>query len=141
MNFMAAKDVFHQQVRQALEKDGWTITADPLSLRWLGTTLQIDLGAERLIAAERGEERIAVEIKSFIGASAIADLENALGQFVLYRSALKTLDPTRKLFLAIRDEVYAAIFEQPEGEFLREDVNINILVFNADQEEVVQWIN
>jgi XisH protein len=89
MNFMAAKDVFHQQVRQALEKDGWTITADPLSLRWLGTTLQIDLGAERLIAAERGEERIAVEIKTFIGASAIADLENALGQFVLYRSALK----------------------------------------------------
>ena len=54
---MAAKDIFHQQVRQALEKDGWVITADPLSLRWLGTTLQIDLGAERLIAAERGEER------------------------------------------------------------------------------------
>ena len=57
MNFLAAKDVFHQQVRQALEKDGWAITADPLSLRWLGTILQIDLGAEQLIAAERGEER------------------------------------------------------------------------------------
>ncbi|MGE0883113.1 MAG: element excision factor XisI family protein [Blastocatellales bacterium] len=41
---MAAKDIFHQHVRRALEKDGWTITDDPLSLRWLGTTLQVDLG-------------------------------------------------------------------------------------------------
>jgi DinB superfamily/XisH protein len=52
-----------------------------------------------------------------------------------------TLDPTRKLFLAIRDDVYASIFEQPEGEFSSEDVNISILVFNADREEVVQWIS
>jgi hypothetical protein len=79
---MAAKDVFHQHVRHALEKDGWTITDDPFSLRWLGRTLQIDIGAERLIAAERGAEKIAVEIKSFVGASAMADLENALGHRV-----------------------------------------------------------
>jgi hypothetical protein len=138
---MAAKDIFHHHVRHALEKDGWTITDDPFSLRWLGRTLQIDIGAERLIAAERGSEKIAVEIKSFVGASAMADLENALGQFVLYRSALKTLDPSRKLFLAIRNDVYAAIFEQPEGEIVRADVNVSILVFNADQEEVEQWIS
>jgi hypothetical protein len=138
---MAAKDFFHQHVRRALEKDGWTITDDPLSLRWLGRTLQVDLGAERLIAAERGAEKIAVEIKSFVGASAMADLENALGQFVLYRSVLKTLDPERKLFLAIRKDVYEGIFEQPEGEIVRADVNISILVFDADQEEVEQWIS
>lgn len=71
----------------------------------------------------------------------MADLENALGQFVLYRSVLKTLDPSRKLFLAIRNDVYAAIFEQPEGEIVRADVNVSILVFNADQEEVEQWIS
>jgi len=138
---MAAKGVFHQHVRHALEKDGWTITDDPFSLRWLGRTLQIDIGAERLIAAERGAEKIAVEIKSFVGASAMADLENALGRYVLFRSVLKTLDPSRKLFLAIRNDVYAAIFEQPEGEIVRADVNVSILVFNADQEEVEQWIS
>jgi hypothetical protein len=38
--------------------------------------------------------------------------------------------------LAIRNDVYAAIFEQPEGEIVRTDVNDSILVFNADQEEV-----
>jgi len=83
-----ARADMQRSVRRALLeseiRQGWgTITADPLSLRWLGTALQIDLGAERLIAAERGEERIGVEIKSFIGASAMADLESALGQFVL----------------------------------------------------------
>lgn len=138
---MAAKDIFHPHVREALEKDGWNITNDPLSLRWLGTTLQVDLGAERVIAAERENEYIAVEIKSFIGASAMADLENALGQFLLYRAALKKLAPQRKLFLAIRDDVYAAIFEQPEGEWVREDGGIHLLVFNADRKEVVKWIS
>lgn len=71
----------------------------------------------------------------------MADLENALGQFLLYRAALKKLDPDRKLFLAVRDDVYDAIFAQPEGEFARADGDIHLLVFNADREEVVKWIS
>jgi XisH protein len=82
---MGAKDSFHQHVRRALEKDSWTITEDPLSLKWGRATVQIDLGAERLIAAEKDDQRIAVEIKSFVGRSGIDDWENALGQLVLYR--------------------------------------------------------
>lgn len=30
---MLAKDVFHNAVRVALEKDGWTITQDPLHIK------------------------------------------------------------------------------------------------------------
>ena len=86
---MAAKDLYHDHVRKALETDGWTIMHDPLSVKWLGRSLQIDLGAERIIAAEKGNERIAVEVKSFIGDSPIEDLRDALGQFVIYRSALR----------------------------------------------------
>jgi hypothetical protein len=63
---MAARDLFHQAVRAALEKEGWTITHDPLAIPYGATTLYIDLGAERLLAAERGNERIAVEIKSYL---------------------------------------------------------------------------
>ena len=29
---MAAKDIYHEHVKNALEKDGWTITDDPLKL-------------------------------------------------------------------------------------------------------------
>jgi hypothetical protein len=42
----------------------------------------VDLGAERLIAAQRGDEKIAVEIKSFTGPSAIHEMQMALGQYI-----------------------------------------------------------
>ena len=76
---MPARDHFHDACTAALIKDGWTITNDPYSLRWGGRDLFVDLGAERLVAAERGTERIAVEVKSFLGPSEMADLEQALG--------------------------------------------------------------
>jgi hypothetical protein len=59
-----ARDLFHDAVRNALVKDGWIITEDPLFLKIGGVEIYIDLGAEKLIAAERNNEKIAVEIKS-----------------------------------------------------------------------------
>ena len=77
----SAKDRYHDCVKNALIKDGWVITHDPLRLPWGGKDMYIDLGAELLLAAEKGEQRIAVEIKSFLGRSELEDLERALGQF------------------------------------------------------------
>ena len=79
-----AHDLYHDAVKNALIKDGWTITHDPFRMEWGKRDMYVDLGAERLLAAERAGERIAVEVKSFLGASDIADLEQALGQFILY---------------------------------------------------------
>jgi len=76
---MPAKDIFHDAVRKGLEKEDWVITDDPLRIRSGRVDMQIDLGAERLIAAERGNEKIAVEIKSFIGSSNIFEFHTALG--------------------------------------------------------------
>jgi hypothetical protein len=73
------------------------VTDDPLELELEEITVKIDLGAERLIAAERGEEKIAVEIKSFIGTSAINDFHTALGQFLNYRIMLEILSTGQKL--------------------------------------------
>jgi hypothetical protein len=36
---------------------------------------------------------------------------------------------------------HATLFEQHEGAIVRADVNVSILAFNEDQEEVEQWIN
>jgi hypothetical protein len=66
----------------ALAKDGWTITDDPFRLRWGKKDYYVDLGAEELIAAEMPGRRIAVEIKSFVGASIVDDMEKALGSIV-----------------------------------------------------------
>lgn len=75
---MPAKDFYHDTVKTALIKDGWAITDDPLLLRIRLRSVFVDLGAERLIAAERGTEKIAVEIKRFLSPSPINDLDVAI---------------------------------------------------------------
>lgn len=138
---MAAKDIYHDQVREALENDGWTITDDPLGLKWGRTTLQIDLGAERLIAAEKGEQKIAVEIKSFVGRSQVDDLEDALGQLVIYRHLLRRQEPERLLYLAVNADVYTAFLSQPHVEPLLQEENIRLIVFEPKKKEIIKWIN
>ena len=138
---MAAKDIYHEHVKTALTKDGWKITDDPLTIDWMETTLQIDFGAERLIAAEKGTEKIAVEVKSFVGSSKIEDLRDALGQFVIYRLSLKRKKSERTLFIAVRDDVYRRIFETSDGRFLLVEEQIRLIVFNVRRKEIVKWIS
>lgn len=78
---MPARDIYHDAVKNALVKDGWTITHDPYTIGFGFKDVFVDLGAEAPLAAERAGERIAVEIKSFRGPSEIHNFENALGQF------------------------------------------------------------
>ena len=99
----------------------------------------VDLGAEKLVAAERDGKRIGVEIKSFIGKSPVADLEQALGQYALYESVLRRCDPDRELFVAILLIAYEELFEDPLGEILLEDAKIKIVVFDPFHEIIVQW--
>ena len=136
---MSAKDKVHQHVVNALRKDGWTITHDPLKVRWRMRDLKVDLGAERLVAAEKGAEKIAVEIKSFVGASDLDDLYHALGQFILYRKALRANHPDRTLYLAIPAEAYAELFRDAEGESLRQEEDVKLLVFDKQTEEIILW--
>jgi hypothetical protein len=136
---MPAKDTYHDAVRSALVKDGWTITDDPFRLVWGDRDFYVDLGAERVLAAEKAGKRIAVEVKSFLGASPINDLERALGQFLLYRSILEEQDPNRLLFLAIPDEP-ADILDEPVGQLLIEKHLIQALVFSPEKEEILRWI-
>lgn len=110
---MSAKDRFHDVVKIALQKDSWQITHDPLSLQVDGITdMYIDLGAEKVIAAEKQGQKIAVEIKSFIGASAISEFHTALGQFINYRYALADREPDRVLYLAISYNTYRDFFSR-----------------------------
>lgn len=98
---MAAKDLFHNAVKQALIKQQWIITADPLIIKIEGVKLEIDLAAERILAAQKEGQKIAVEIKSFLGTSVITDFHLALGQFLNYRLALQMTEPDRIIYLAV----------------------------------------
>ncbi|AFY74065.1 XisH protein [Synechococcus sp. PCC 7502] len=138
---MPAKDIYHDCVKNALIKSNWDITHDPLRIRLTRKNLFVDLGAERLIAANRGSEKIAVEIKSFTQASDIKDLEDALGQFILYERLLIRYEPDRKLYLAVADAVYKSIFEEEAGQILLEDKLIRLVTFNPKAEVITQWIS
>src|SRR5947209_4182151 len=98
---MPAKDVFHDAVRNAIIREGWTITDDPYILPAGKRDLYVDLGAEKPFAAEKEGKKIAVEVKSFLGPSEVHDLEVAIGQYVLYRSLMARSDPERLLYLAV----------------------------------------
>lgn len=136
---MAARDIFHQAVKAALQKEGWTITHDPLPMPYGGIDLYIDLGAERVLAAERGSERIAVEIKSFVAASLVSEFHSALGQFLNYRLVLEEQDPGRELFLAIPFDTYTTFFAQPFPQLAVRRHLVKLLVYKAEQEEIVLW--
>jgi hypothetical protein len=136
---MPAKDTYHDAVRSALIKDGWTITDDPFRLVWGKREFFVDLGAERMVAAEKGGKRIAVEIKSFLAASPMRDLELALGQFLLYRAVLEEQDPNRVLFLAVPSEA-AEVLDEPVGQLLVAKHLIRAIAFDPQREEILRWI-
>jgi len=135
-----AKDIYHDTVRIALEKDGWTITQDPLRLTIGGRGVYVDLGAEKLIVAERKGRKIAVEIKSFIGASPVKDLEGALGQYILYEDILARNQPDYTLYLAVREEIYIDFFSEEIVQLLLENKRMKIMVFDSIQEVITKWI-
>lgn len=138
---MPARDIYHDTVKNALIKDGWIITHDPLRIRLArGKSLFVDLGAERLLAAERGNEKIAVEIKSFTSPSDMNDLEKAVGQFVLYARLLKRYYPDHMLYLAVSEDTRKRVFEEEAGQTMIEDNIICLVTFDPIKEAIVKWI-
>lgn len=136
---MSAKDIFHDTVRHGLEKEGWTITDDPLYIRLKGVQMYIDLGAEKVIGAEKNGQKIAVEIKSFAGASALTEFHEALGQYLNYQQALEEQEPMRELFLAIPVDTYDEFFTIP---FVYEAVlrhHLKLIVYDSESEVIAQW--
>lgn len=138
---MSAKDIFHETVKKALQKEQWVITADPLKFKYGNVNFQIDLGAERVLAAERQGEKIAVEIKSFLNPSAVTDFYAALGQFLSYRLALEVAEPNRLLYLAVTLDIYQTFFQFEFTQAAMQRYQVLLIVYDPVKEVIVQWIN
>lgn len=136
---MAAKDKFHFAARHALEKDGWTITHDPYVLNFLGKRQEADLGAEKAIAAEKDNQKILVEIKSFLSESPFGDYYEALGQYLSYQLGLTTIDPMRETWLAITTTTYKRL--QMYGPIMAgfAEFKVNLLIFDPETETIKLW--
>lgn len=137
---MPRKDLYHDQVRRALEKDGWTITHDPMRFRWKGRTIWPDLGVEKVIAADRGTEKIAVEIKSFLSPILLVDFYEALGQYDIYKAALSELDAERVVVLAVPQSVYRDFLSTEFASTILQIKSLPFFVYDVDNETIVKWI-
>ena len=136
---MPAKDAFHTIVKTALQKDKWQITHDPYPLVAGSFNLAIDLGAQNVIAAQRGEYKIAVEINSFLGPSKISEFYGALGQFLAYRAALQVQESDRLLYLAVPNNVYEEFFTTSFIQSIVEQHQLYLLIYDIDQEVIKRW--
>lgn len=128
-------------MREALEKEGWTITHDPLRLVIdLDMRVEIDLGAEQLIAAEKGAVKIAVEIKSFLGHSPMHDFHEAVGQFSNYLSALQQMGIDRSLYMAISEETWVSdFFQSPFIQKRLAEEGVLLIIFDPETNQVMSW--
>jgi XisH protein len=137
---MPARDLFHNIVKAALQKEGWLITHDPLHLDLPDIEVYVDLGAEQLLAAEREGKKIAVEIKTFAGTSTISEFHTAVGQFMNYRFLLCKLQPERTLWLAVPNETYESFFRRQTIQEMIASYQFKLAVYDPDKEVIEQWI-
>ena len=81
-----------------------------------------------------------VEVKGFRSPSPVADLEGALGQFVLYRALLKRAEPERLLYLAVSRATYSAVFREADARDLIAELQLRLVEIDPTQEVVTRWI-
>lgn len=101
----------------------------------------VDLGAEKLLTAEKEGRRIAVEVKSFVGYSEMRDLQNAVGQYQVYRSIMARTRPERTLYLAVSAEAFHSLFEEDVGSLVMEGCGISLIIFDDQREVIAKWIH
>lgn len=142
---MARLDKYHLNIKSALENDGWEVTHDPYVLKLKDdygkvNNFPIDLGAEKVIAAERGTEKIAVEVKTFESSSIINEYHKALGQYMDYLVGLEIQEPNRKLYLAISTFAYKDLMKNPLSKLSINRFNVKILIVDVDTNTIIKWI-
>jgi hypothetical protein len=138
---MPALDKYHSAVRHALERDGWKITAENAILEFGGVKMYLDIRAETLLIAERGQRKIAVEVKSFLETSTVAAFQDAVGQYLSYLVALESEEPDRVLYLAAPQAVWLPFAKLEFTQAMMARFGLRVLVFDPNLEEVVQWID
>jgi hypothetical protein len=133
--------IYHEAVKNALIKDGWTILADSYFLQYEDAQLYADLLAEKTLLAQQNNRTIVVEIKSFINPSPMRDFELALGQYIVYRDILDLSEKYYAIYLAVKDTVFESFFQRKSVTAIVKRHQVEFIVFNDEKEEIVSWIS
>jgi hypothetical protein len=137
---MPARDLYHDQVKFALIQDGWRIITEDYTLRYERDCLYADIAAEG-VAAEKAGRKILVEVKSFLGTSFMKDLEQAIGQYVIYRDILEETASDYDLYLAIPQSTYEKGFQRSLAVMTIRRNRVKRVIVDVQNERIVQWID
>jgi Holliday junction resolvase-like predicted endonuclease len=135
---MAKTDAIEPQVVNALIHDGWTIVQTQIAVRYETWTAHIDLLVRSSITAVQGEKNVVIEVKSFQPRLKLADLEKAVGQYLIYKSWLARKRPGWDLYLAISTRT-AKFFADEAIQVVVKDYGINLLIVDIKTERIVAW--
>ena len=135
-----ARDTYHDAVRRALEKEGWTITDEQYKFSTGEASFEIDLFAEKLIVAERGNDKIAVEVKSFRSQSPMNKFHEAVGQYDNYLFALEEYAPKRILYLALPIDLWETFFQKPFVQLVISRKRMRLIIYDQNAETIEKWI-
>src|SRR5262249_10783739 len=124
---MPRKDQIHEAVRKALIKNGWTITDDPYRIEDEEAELQADSRIEKTMPDGSMRRVLVIEIKEFVTASPMNRLEEALGQYQVYRSYLRQIAPEEQLYLAVDKVSYDPLFARKSFQRIVEDYRLALL--------------
>jgi glucose-6-phosphate 1-dehydrogenase len=103
--------------------------------------LYIDLSAERFLSADRGNQKIAVEVKSFLENSTLYSFHAAIGQYISYRTALREQENDRILYLGVPQDTYDAFFQQPFTQAVIQENHVRLVVYQPEREEIIAWMD
>lgn len=134
---MPAKDRYHDTVKRALIKDGWTIAREQAALKIGKRFLSVDIEA----AKADPTIIILVEVKELDDVSSpVEALANALGKYILYRLILEESQIDVPLFMAVSKSSYENILTETLGQRVIQWAQIKLLVFDPEREEIFQWL-
>lgn len=136
-----AKDIYHELVKTALENEGWIITHDPyyLSVGIGRRKVAADFGAEKFLVAEKGLEKILVEVKSFISTSNINELHHSVGQYDFYALLLEEQEPERIPFLAMPQDAYEDLIREPIIQTFLDRHQVKLIIFDINKPLIHTW--
>ncbi len=137
---MPRKDIYHDSVKVALEKDGWRTIDDPFRIVAGGIGLFIDLTAEPVVSFEKDNEKIAIEIKSFEIQSQVTTFYEALGKYLTYRKALQMNEMNMDIYLAIPRKTHDTLFQKELIKALVQENSIHLIVYEPNNQSIISWI-
>ena len=136
---MPVKDKYHDNVVNALKKDGWRIVRENVAIGDEIRQLLIDILAQR--NTDEIIEAILIEVKVFEDAkSPMTYLQKAIGQYMLYMAFLDYAKNPVPLYLAVPSTTYETLLSEPIIAHAIQFLKIKLIVFDVNEERIVQWI-